>query len=178
MRKVRSQVLFLFVAVSWLAACAGMPGARGQPTLFHPPTRSAPLAVEPTVTPTGSPLGNASHPTVTPTCIDGLSYLKDLTIPDGTVVHPGDTLDKRWLVENSGTCNWDSRYRLKLVSGPNMGAKEEQALYPARGGTQLTIALQFLAPAEAGSFRSAWQAYNPQGEAFGDPFYIEVAVQP
>ena len=40
------------------------------------------------------------------------------------------------------------------------------------------LRIVFIAPLEAGTYRSAWQAYNPQGVAFGDPFYIEFAVSP
>ncbi len=127
---------------------------------------------------TPSPLPESLRPTVTPSCVDGLTFLEDLSIPDGTQVRPGEALDKRWLVENSGTCNWDQHYRVKLVYGPEMGAAKELALYPARGGTHLTISLQLIAPSEPGQVRSAWQAYNPEGEAFGDPFYIDILVQP
>jgi hypothetical protein len=35
----------------------------------------------------------------------------------------------------------------------------------------------FKAPSEPGSYRSAWQAYNPQGEPFGDPFFIDFVVE-
>ena len=168
------------MAVAWLAACSGIPGIRGQPTPFQPPTLAAPAQnlVTSSAASTPSPLADVQHPTVTPACVDGLRFLEDLSIPDGTLARPGEALDKRWLVENSGTCNWDQRYRLKLVSGPEMGALKEQALYPARAGTRLTIALQLTAPSEPGQVRSAWQAYNPQGEAFGDPFYIEIMVGP
>jgi hypothetical protein len=119
----------------------------------------------------------ASRPTPTPLCTDNLRFLADLTIPDGTVVAPGDALDKRWQVENSGTCNWDERYRLKLIAGPELGVPAEQALFPARSGTQMVINILFTAPSDPGTYRSAWQAYNPQGAAFGDPFFIEVLVQ-
>jgi hypothetical protein len=87
-------------------------------------------------------------------------------------------LDKRWLVENSGTCNWDAGYRLKLVAGQSLGVPSEQALYPARSSAQASIRLVFTAPAAPGTYRSAWQAFNPQGIAFGDPIFIEVVVEP
>jgi hypothetical protein len=106
-----------------------------------------------------------------------LSYLEDITLPDGTLVEPGSALDKRWRVENRGTCNWDEEYRLKLVSGSEMGVVAEQALYPARSGTQVEIRIVFQAPQEAGTYRSAWQAYSPKGDPFGDPFYIEIVVE-
>ena len=115
-------------------------------------------------------------PSPTPDCTNNLTYLLDLTIPDGSQVPMGSSLDKRWKVQNSGTCNWDERYRIKLVSGSEMGA-QEQALFPARGGTELTIQINFTAPAEPGTYQSAWQAHDPQGNPFGDPFYIQIIVQ-
>jgi hypothetical protein len=97
-------------------------------------------------------------------------------VPDGTIVAPGEVIDKQWQVENSGTCNWNERYRLRRISGPALGAPDEQALYPARGGTQAVIRIQLVAPPDPGTYRSAWQAYNPQGEPFGDPIYVEILV--
>lgn len=116
------------------------------------------------------------RPTPTPTCFNGLRFLSDLTIPDGTLVEPGETLDKRWEVENSGTCNWDDRYRVGLIAGPGMGVPVQQTLVPALAGTQTMIRMVFIAPKEEGNYRSAWQAYDPDGNAFGDPFFIDVIV--
>jgi hypothetical protein len=107
-----------------------------------------------------------------------LTYIEDLTIPDGTVVQPGEAMDKRWLVSNSGTCNWDNQYRLKRIAGPDLGLAAEQSLFPARSGTQASIRLLFIASDEAGAQRSAWQAYGPEGDSFGDPIFIDVIVQP
>jgi hypothetical protein len=115
-------------------------------------------------------------PTATQTCQDNLSYLEDLTIPDGKQVSPGEMLDKRWKVKNSGSCNWDARYQLRLVAGPGLGAKESQALYPARSGTEFDLRILFTAPDQAGTYRSAWQAYDPRGQPFGDPVFVEISV--
>lgn len=104
-------------------------------------------------------------------------FLEDLTIPDGTRVSPGAELDKRWLVQNAGTCNWDNQYRLNLVAGTELGVPAEQALFPARSGTDLEIRIVFSAPDEPGVYRSAWQATNPERTAFGDPIFIEIIVE-
>lgn len=87
-------------------------------------------------------------------------------------------MDKQWLVANSGSCNWDSTYRFKWIGGDPLGANTEQVLYPARAGTQATIRILFTAPVVAGTYQSAWQAYGPDGVAFGDPVYVEVVVVP
>jgi hypothetical protein len=105
-----------------------------------------------------------------------LTFLQDLSIPDGTVVSPEATLDKRWQIQNSGNCNWDERYRVRRIAGAALGVAEEQALFPARSGSQASLRMVFKAPAEPGSYRSAWQAITPQGAPFGDPFFIDIVV--
>jgi hypothetical protein len=122
------------------------------------------------------PVSEPPRFTPTPVCTPNLTFLSDLTIPDGTQVAPGATLDKRWQVENSGSCNWDANYRVKLIAGEQMGAPAEQALYPARSGTQATLRILFTAPTQPGTYRSAWQAFDPNGQPFGDVFFIEVVV--
>jgi hypothetical protein len=107
-----------------------------------------------------------------------LTYVQDLSVPDGTNYAPGQPIDKQWLVSNSGTCNWDSRYRLKLIGGDAMAAAPLQALYPARAGTQATIRIVFTAPQQAGLYQSQWKAMNPDGLVFGDAFYTQIAVTP
>jgi hypothetical protein len=159
-----------------LSACA----PKSTPTVFIPPT--PPPQIIP-VTPAATDSLSIITPTIeiaaaspTPTCTDNLTYIQDLTIPDDTPVTSGQTIDKQWLVTNSGTCNWDSRYHLKLINGDAMGAPTEQALYPARAGAQATLRIVFTAPSALGTYRSAWQAFGPNDEAFGDPIYIQINV--
>jgi hypothetical protein len=147
--------------------------------LYRPPTAvpDTPLAPPlPSSTPTISPPTETPPPTATQVCESDLIFLEDLTIPDGTVVLPGLPVSKSWRVENSGTCNWGEHYQVRLVEGPGMGAAPEQALYPARSGTNATIEISFTAPLEPGRYRSAWQAYDPLGEPFGEIFFLEIVV--
>jgi hypothetical protein len=131
-----------------------------------------------TLTPTvKSQVIETSFPLVTPACTDNLTYLENLSLPAGTVVQPGTSLDERWLVENSGTCNWDEYYRLRLISGAELSAPIDQALYPARSGAKATIRILFTAPSAPGTYQSTWQAYNPQGLPFGDPVFLQVVVK-
>ena len=163
--------LFLLALLPWLAACAG-----ATPTPYRPPTlvaQSSPPS-QPSATPAEvlpTPLSAA------PPCTNDLTFVQDLTIPDGTLVSPGAQLDKRWKVQNSGGCNWDEGYQLRLVSGPELGALPEQALYPARSGAEATFRILFTAPTEPGIYQSAWQAHDPQGNPFGDLFFIYIEVE-
>jgi hypothetical protein len=160
----------------WMVGCS--PAVRGPtskttgtPEFYRP---APPVLVTPTVNTTPQEL---ARPLSTPVCIDNLTFLSDVTIPDGTEVEAKATLDKRWEVKNSGNCNWDERYRLRLIAGPSMGAVQEQALFPARSGAQVVLQIVFQAPADVGNYRSAWQAYNPDGQPFGDPVFIDLIVK-
>ena len=162
-----------------LSACgSGEDGLVSDGEIFRPPTM-APNSLfeqEPGYLKGAEPTSEEQRPTPTPTCNNGLGFIADLTVPDGTLVEPGETLDKRWEVENSGTCNWNNRYTIGLIAGPGMGVPVQQALVPALAGTQTMIRMIFTAPEEPGNYRSAWQVYDPDGNAFGDPFFIDIVV--
>jgi len=109
-------------------------------------------------------------------CINNLHFLSDVTIPDGMIVNPGSTIDKRWSVENNGTCNWDKNYKLQLIEGDALGAETEQSLFPARSGAQVEILIRFIAPTDEGRYLSSWKAVDPKGNAFGEAIYMEIIV--
>ena len=175
--------LFLFsIIFIFLTACSPIPTS----TPFIPPTNQAPL-IEPTliIIPTEATVQVQiiPLPTIIPTidqsdCVNDLSFVDDLTIPDNSFIPFGTPIDKQWLVENSGTCNWNAEYRLRHTGGAVMGAPEEIALFPAKSGTQATIQITFTAPFEEGVYESAWQAFDPNGFPFGDPIYMRILVTP
>jgi len=168
---MRFFLLFLIL----LSGCALRPQVPAPGSNEIPPFRPATQPPANTPTPIPPPV-SVTRPTPELACSDVLLYVNDLTIPDGTVVEPNATLDKRWEVQNSGTCNWDERYQLHLVAGSALGANPVQALFPARSGTNAVVRMIMTAPSEAGTYQSAWQAYDPKGEPFGDTFFIQIQV--
>jgi len=178
--------VFLFFLT--LAACQPT-----TPTPFVPPTADRSSSQSATtisfVSPTplvntikSSPTAAVSTtplpPTATPPCTNNLKYVSDLTIPDNTVVQPGQVLDKQWQVENSGSCNWDGRYQLKYIGGDALGSVTVEPLYPARTGTQAVVHVSFTSPQQAGTYRTTWQAFDPDGQPFGDPITMQIVVGP
>jgi hypothetical protein len=165
-------VLFAASLEVVLAACSPLNQTpNSTPVLDIPaPTQMTPTSI---MTETVIPLIE----TPTTTCSDNLVFIKDVTIPDNTIVAPNGKLDKQWLVQNSGNCNWDARYRVRLISGDALGASTEQALYPARAGTQANLRILFQAPQEAGVYVSEWQAFDANGIQFGDSFFMKIIVE-
>lgn len=178
---LRASALVITLTLLITSACSSV----ATPTPFRPPTIEAPL-IEPTfiIHPTQEVvvIESTPLPTIFPTvnpedCLNDLTFVEDLTIPDNMFATFGLTLDKQWRVENSGTCHWNANYRLRNIGGAALGAPAEIALYPARAGTQATIQILFTAPFTEGVYESAWQAIDPNGAVFGDPIYIRISVQ-
>jgi hypothetical protein len=172
----------LFVVLMILIFASSACAPQTTPTPFRPPTQLQPTQILPTTTPVPALYTAVPTPTITATiagpCTNNLEFLDDITIEDNTSVLPGSSIDKQWLVKNSGTCNWNSSYRLIWVGGDPLGAVQEQILYPARAGTQATLRILFSSPTVEGTYDSAWQAYGPDGIAFGDSVFIKVVVTP
>jgi hypothetical protein len=183
---------FIIFGITFLVSCSNenqmitTPIATIDPSMVPMTKIEGPITQIPSVTPSPRPSDTApsslspTNITITPTntCFNELSFLEDITIPDGAQVTQGDFLDKRWKVENSGTCNWNNTYRIKLLDGIAMDATPEQALYPAKAGSTAVIRMIFTAPLEPGYYRSAWQAVSPAGDFFGDPIFIDIEVVP
>lgn len=109
-------------------------------------------------------------------CLNDAIFLDDLTIPDQTIVDPGENLDKRWSVQNSGSCDWGSGYRLLHVSNDAFRTTDEIALFPASAGSLAVWQIQLGAPSEPGEHISIWQARSPEGLLFGEQVYLWVVV--
>lgn len=168
---------FLFIVLAFLIASCGTGADEAEPRAYLPPSPAVSQPTPASLPPT-QVIALPTLESLQVICQASLRFLEDLTIPDNSAFPPGAEIDKQWLVENSGTCDWDDRFRLKLVNGVSMGLSAEQMLYPARAGTQAVIRMVFTAPAEPGIYRSEWQAFGPDSLPFGDPVFIMIVVSP
>ncbi len=179
-------LLIIFSGIFFVAGCGSQPdAAAGQipvsSEVYRPPTLAPtqPAAVTelPIATLVSTRIALTPRVTATVTCTNSLTYQSDLTIEDGSISNPGQILDKRWEVLNSGTCNWNENYSLRLINGAELGLAPTQLLFPALAGSEFMLRLVFTSPTEPGNYRSSWQAFDPAGNAFGDPVYIEINVK-
>jgi hypothetical protein len=156
------------IALLFLSACAG--------TL--PPTPYLPPSPIPRPTQAGTATGTPTSPVPAPACSNALTLLEDVTIPDYASIPAGSPIDKQWRVRNSGTCNWDEGYTLRLVGGSALGAGTELALMPLPAGAEVILQVLFTAPDLPGEYISLWQAVDPAGNPFGEIFQMTILVQP
>lgn len=157
--------MLLLVAACTRSALPANEGYFIAPTLVG---NSTPLILE-----TYTPLPASA----TPPCENNLVFLRDVNVPDGQHFLAGQPIEKSWEVRNDGTCPWTRGYSLHLVDGSNaMGAIDRQALPESQPGETMIITIQFRAPAQAGTYRSAWKAHDSGGEPFGVQIYVEIIV--
>jgi hypothetical protein len=109
------------------------------------------------------------------------SLVEDKTIPDGTILKPGEPFTKIWRIQNTSTCVWDTNYKIVFWDGDVMGGAyvynfPQQAL----PGDTVDIPLQLIAPAVDGEYKSYWKLQTPGGTSFGvgydTPFWLDIVV--
>lgn len=150
------------------------------PTQTPPP----PTATVAPVTNTAAPTPTAS-PTVAPvTYCDWMAFLKDVTIPDGTTLRPGETFVKTWRIKNRGTCAWSPDYTLVFNGGDQLGGTTSVRLPGyVSPGQYIDVSITFTAPTAEGSYRGYWILRNASGALFGGgdkanaPIYVDIRVK-
>jgi hypothetical protein len=107
----------------------------------------------------------------------------DVTVPDGTLMAPGETFSKTWRLENEGNCAWNRQYAVTFFSGNSMEALQNQFLAgEVAPGEVIDITVDMKAPEEPGVYQGNWMLIDPQGELFGigpngdAPFWVQIEV--
>lgn len=104
-----------------------------------------------------------------------LTFLEDVTIPDGTPVQQGDTVIKTWRVQNSGQCDWGSNVTLALFDR-NAVSVAETAIplpyVPVGDIVDLSITLTVNDDAPLGVAQAVvYELRDPSGVAFGTQLF-------
>jgi hypothetical protein len=109
------------------------------------------------------------------------AYVADVTVPDGTVMKPGQDFVKTWTIQNTGTCTWDDGYVFAWIAG-------DKALDPYNvkftkksdfisGGTTTNISVNLTAPLDPGKYSATWKMQSDTGYYFGSMFTVVIEVK-
>jgi hypothetical protein len=126
------------------------PAPAATSTLGYPPT----LTTAPgQPTPTGN--GKACYV---------MTFVADVTIPDGMIMPLGTKFTKTWRVRNDGNCVWDKNYYVELDKGDAMSTVTKfpltKTVYP---GDSYDISIDMTAPATEGIYSGYWHIATPYG---------------
>lgn len=145
-----------------------------------------PGQIPPTPTPTPQPEAT-STPAPPPACRDGLALVEHLNYDDQGVTappvfNPGQPFVKQWRVKNTGTCTWDTNYRIEYAHGnvpaARMGGEPTNVTRPVAPGETYDISLDLVAPLKAGTYQAFWEMHNAAGVSFGERLPVSARVNP
>merc|ERR1712159_300019 len=108
-------------------------------------------------------------------------FVSDATVPDGTMMQPHQSFNKKWLVK-TGAKAWPAGCTLVHVGGHPMGTRCRKhkkfavGAVPANSEIEVMVVLQ--APKRSRDFVSKWRMCTPDGVQFGDTMWASIRVQP
>ncbi|MFZ1041224.1 MAG: NBR1-Ig-like domain-containing protein [Anaerolineales bacterium] len=112
----------------------------------------------------------------------------DVNIPDNTQMTAGQSFVKTWKIKNSGTCTWDTGYKIIYAGySTQMSGQPQPLALPVPPGQEIEMSVSFIAPAQSGSYSSAWTLQNSSGNNFfgsdiqglyhAKPLYVKIVVK-
>ncbi len=147
-------------------------------------TFTATAVSTPTPVPTATAVPtNTPVPSPTLRCL-AASFVKDVTVPDGTVYPPGKPFAKTWRLRNEGACTWTTAFQIYFDDGDAMGAPPAVNLpHAVDPGETVDVTVEFQAPTTEGTYKSFWKIRSDEGYAFGigdtadKPFWVKIRVE-
>jgi hypothetical protein len=107
----------------------------------------------------------------------------DVSIPDDSLIAPGQGFIKTWKLVNTGSCTWTTAYSASFFYGDRMEGPESVALLetvlPAQS---IELSIEMVAPLAPGTYQGNWKLMNPTGALFGigpngdSPFWVRIIV--
>jgi hypothetical protein len=200
------KVWIISLTLLFLASCAGEPSPTVMPSLEATPLNEitlTPIPIEFTITHTWVPTATVT-PAHSPTPIPTIDRTRppiqsptaetpcdhaaagqpiDVTIPDGTLMAPGESFTKTWRLKNVGSCTWTRLYALTFFSGNSLSAIQTNYLSEeVAPGEVIDISVDMEAPQNLGVYQSNWMLTNAEGALFGigpngdAPFWVQIEV--
>lgn len=104
------------------------------------------------------------------------SFVKDVNVPDGTVLAAGQVFRKTWRIRNTGTEPWPQGTVVKHVRG--IAPVNSPSSITCAPDATVDISVDIHAPSKPGRYTSSFRLVNHCGANFGDQFWVDVLVKP
>jgi hypothetical protein len=167
------------------APTAEVPAPTATVQLVIQVTDTPAIAIELTPTPPGLPVASATPapviggPTNTGPICKNSAFVADVTIPDGTILKPGEKFTKIWSVQNTGICAWDEGFGIVLWAGPAMDAQNDffSAGEVVNPNGVVDMAIPMKAPWTPGEYIAHWVMMDDTGKPFGTDLVVYIIVK-
>jgi len=150
-------------------------------TVFVSPTFVYYTPTPGTLTPgTPTATGTLATATVKPNALafgcNNLAFIRDVTVPAGTVIQKNQDFTKTWKVQNTGTCNWVYQYGLVLLSGDPYGGKSTKIQKLVTVNDWSEVSVNMTAPKNPGTYTNYWRMTDLNGNMFGATLVVSFVV--
>ena len=125
---------------------------------------------------TFSPFGTNTPAVQSTSSCDVSVYVSDVTVPDRTVMAPGQVFTKTWLLKNTGTCTWTPTYKIGFGFGVQMGGTSTPIGKTVKPGEQVQVSVVLTAPTTPGAAIGNWRMLNDGSTFFGQTVTVEINV--
>ncbi len=98
------------------------------------------------------------------------SFLRDITIPDGSTLPSNTPFTKVWELKNTGSCAWTGAYQVIFNGGERMKGAESSPLLKSgevKPGETVRVAVDLRAPDKDGKYKGSWRLQAADGTDFG-----------
>jgi hypothetical protein len=118
-------------------------------------------------------------------CTYRATFLGDVTIPDNTLISPGQPFRKTWRLRNDGTCAWGPNTPVPSITNVNnnpFGAPVMLSMPSALPGSVVDLSIDMIGPNASGLQRSEWMFMVNEGGLRGvgvrgeTPLYVQISV--
>jgi hypothetical protein len=117
-------------------------------------------------------------PTPRPPCSNN-ALVETVNLIEGCCVRSGEKIDFTWRVKNTGSCDWDSRYKLVFVGGDRMEIAAEFVMpevISAEGQETVDFPAHLRAPEASGIYEGFWRMEGPDGVRFGNEAHVYIEI--
>jgi hypothetical protein len=130
----------------------------------------------PNVTATPTLKATATKPAPTPAGCANMKFISDVTIPDGTQMPAGQTFTKTWKVQNTGTCNWTTSFKLVFSYGDAMGGQTVSLASTVAPGQNVDISVAMKVPNKTGKLTGVWALEDDKSQPFGPLLTVVINI--
>jgi hypothetical protein len=118
-------------------------------------------------------------------CTYRATFLGDVTIPDNTLISPGQPFRKTWRLRNDGTCAWGQNAVVSAMTNVNnqpLGAPMVIGMPSVPPGGVVDLSIDMIGPNQPGTYRSEWMFMVNEGGLRGvgaqgeTPIYAQIVV--
>ena len=187
--------MIALIAALILSACGGAATATPAPTATPVDiaaiyTQAAQTVIAqlteqaPTLTPTPlftdtplAPTATVATPSPTVQQCEGMTFVEDVTIPDGTQMAVNQHFTKTWRVQNTGTCTWITTFYLGFAFGEQMGGQTRVPLKAAVAtGQTADFSVSLIVPNKTGKLTGVWSLFDDKGNTVGKNMTVVIDV--